>query len=67
MTHPAKDSDRHTVNRLSTDDPAKGGVKPANPTVQPSQDSPNKGSLKPHGDRLQHAVDEAAAKRSRRF
>jgi hypothetical protein len=62
MTKPAKNSDKRAADRLSTDDPAKGGVKPANPAVHRSEDSP-----KPHGDRLRHAVDEAAEKRARRF
>jgi hypothetical protein len=38
-----------------TDQPAKGGLKPADPKVHPSGDSP-----KPQGDKLEHAVDEAA-------
>jgi len=37
------------------DEPAKGGLKPADPKVRPSGDSP-----KAEGDKLQHAVDEAA-------
>lgn len=38
-----------------TDQPAKGGLKPADPKVHPSGDNP-----KPQGDKLEHAVDEAA-------
>jgi hypothetical protein len=38
-----------------TRDPAKGGIKPAHENAYPSGDSP-----KGHGDKLQHAVDEAA-------
>jgi hypothetical protein len=62
MAKPVKDSDKRAADRLSIDDPAKGGVKPADPKVHRSENSP-----KPHGDRLQHAVDEAAEKRARRF
>ena len=36
-------------------EPAKGGLKPADPKVHPSGDSP-----KAQGDKLEHAVDEAA-------
>ena len=36
-------------------EPAKGDIKPAHENVYPSGDSP-----KGHGDKLQHAVDEAA-------
>ena len=35
-------------------EPAKGGLKPADPKAHPSGDSP-----KAQGDKLQHAVDEA--------
>ena len=38
-----------------TRDPAKGGIKPAHDNAYPSGDSP-----KAQGDKLQHAVDEAA-------
>jgi hypothetical protein len=38
-----------------TDEPAKGGLKPADPKAHPSGDSP-----KAQGDKLQHAVDKAA-------
>jgi hypothetical protein len=41
-------------------DPAKGGTKPADPKTHPSGDSP-----KPAGDKLQHAVDEAAERKSK--
>jgi len=37
------------------DEPAKGGLKPAHDNAYPSGDSP-----KAQGDKLQHAVDEAA-------
>jgi hypothetical protein len=39
-----------------SDEPAKGGLKPADSKVRPSGDTP-----KAQGDKLQHAVDEAAA------
>jgi hypothetical protein len=41
--------------RSQADEPAKGGTKPAHQRPFPSGDSP-----KPHGDKLEHAVDEAA-------
>jgi hypothetical protein len=41
-----------------TDEPAKGGLKPADPKVHPSGDSP-----KPQGDKLERAVDEAAERK----
>ena len=41
--------------KSQTDEPAKGGTKPAQQNPYPSGDSP-----KPQGDKLQHAVDEAA-------
>jgi hypothetical protein len=40
-------------------DPAKGGIKPAHDEAHPSGDSP-----KPHGDAMQHAMDEAAGRKS---
>jgi hypothetical protein len=47
------------TNKRSTpsqaDEPAKGGLKPADAKVHPSGNS-----LKAEGDKLQHAVDEAA-------
>jgi hypothetical protein len=38
-----------------THEPAKGGLKPAHENAYPSGDSP-----KAQGDKLQHAIDEAA-------
>jgi hypothetical protein len=43
-----------------TDDPAKGGIKPAHKSAFPSGDSP-----KPQGDKLQHAVDDAAERKKK--
>ena len=51
----AEASTNKHLNPSQTDEPAKGGLKPADPKVHPSGDSP-----KPQGDKLQHAVDEAA-------
>jgi|SwirhisoilCB3_FD_contig_21_17037497_length_229_multi_4_in_0_out_0_1 hypothetical protein len=62
MTSLAKKTGTHSPDTLRHEEPAKGGTKPADPKVHRSKDSP-----KPHGDQLQHAVDEAAEKRSRRF
>jgi hypothetical protein len=42
-------------NKSQTHEPAKGGLKPARDDAYPSGDSP-----KAQGDKLQHAVDEAA-------
>ena len=41
--------------KSQTREPAKGGLKPAHENAYPSGDSP-----KAQGDKLQHAVDEAA-------
>jgi hypothetical protein len=41
--------------KSQTHEPAKGGLKPAHDDAYPSGDSP-----KAQGDKLQHAVDEAA-------
>ena len=41
--------------KSQTREPAKGGLKPAHKDTYPSGDSP-----KAQGDKLQHAVDEAA-------
>jgi hypothetical protein len=41
--------------RSQTDEPAKGGTKPARRQPFRSGDSP-----KPHGDKLEHAVDETS-------
>ena len=43
-----------------TDEPAKGGLKPADPKTHPSGDSP-----KAQGDKLQHAVDKAAESKTK--
>jgi hypothetical protein len=51
-------ADATTDNRSEkpqTREPAKGGTKPAEANATASGDSP-----KPHGDKLEHAVDEAA-------
>jgi hypothetical protein len=51
-------ADTKTDNRpdpSQTHEPAKGGLKPAHADAYPSGDSP-----KAQGDKLQHAVDEAA-------
>jgi hypothetical protein len=53
---PAEKTDQRPVERSQSDEPAKGGTKPAHKTSYPTGDSP-----KPHGDKLQHAVDEAGA------
>ena len=45
-------------DKSQTQEPAKGGVTPADPKVHPSADSP-----KAQGDKLQHAVDEAAERK----
>ena len=42
-------------DKSQTHEPAKGGLTPAHKDAYPSGDSP-----KGHGDKLQHAVDEAA-------
>jgi hypothetical protein len=44
--------------KSQTEEPAKGGIKPAHKDAHPSRDSP-----KPQGDKLQHAVDEAAERK----
>ena len=41
-----------------THEPAKGGLRPARDSAYPSGDSP-----KAQGDKLQHAVDEAAKRK----
>jgi hypothetical protein len=43
-----------------THEPAKGGLKPAHKDAFPSGDSP-----KAQGDKLQHAVDEAAERKKK--
>jgi hypothetical protein len=52
-------SDKH-IEKSQTDEPAKGGLKPADEDLHPSEDSP-----KPHGDKLEHAVDEAAGSKKK--
>ena len=42
-------------DKAQSREPAKGGLKPAHENAYPSGDSP-----KAQGDKLQHAVDEAA-------
>jgi hypothetical protein len=49
-----KNTEKHP-QKSQTDDPAKGSTKPPHKNAYPSGDSP-----KPQGDKLQHAVDEAA-------
>ena len=44
---------------LQTDEPAKGGTKPAHQKPYQSGDS-----LKSQGDKLQHAVDDAAKRKN---
>jgi hypothetical protein len=54
-------ADAKTDNRPDkpqTDEPAKGGLKPAHENAYPSGDSP-----KAQGDKLQHAVDEAVERK----
>jgi hypothetical protein len=46
--------------KSQTHEPAKGGLKPAHENSYPSGDSP-----KAHGDKLQHAVDEAADRKKK--
>ena len=46
--------------KSQTREPAKGGLKPALENTFPSGDSP-----KAQGDKLQHAVDEAAARKKK--
>ena len=48
------------LEQSQTHEPAKGGLKPADPKAHPSGDSP-----KPQGDKLQHAVDEAAQRKQK--
>ena len=52
----AKTQKRPTENQ--TDEPAKGGLKPAHEKPYSSGDS-----LKKQGDKLEHAVDEATRKK----
>ena len=52
--------DKRRPEAQDEDDPAKGGTKPAHEKTHPSEDSP-----KPHGDAMQHAVDEAAKRKTK--
>jgi hypothetical protein len=45
-------------DKSQTHEPAKGGTRPADPKTHPSGDSP-----KSQGDKLQHAVDDAAERK----
>ena len=47
-------------DKAQTHEPAKGGLKPAHENAYPSGDSP-----KAQGDKLQHAVDEAAERKKK--
>ena len=58
MNASAKPAERRPEAR--DDEPAKGGLKPAHDKTHPSGDSP-----KPHGDGMQHAVDEAAKRKTK--
>lgn len=51
------DPNKHP-DKSQTGEPAKGGLKPADPKIHSSGDSP-----KPAGDKLQHAVDDAAERK----
>ena len=56
-------ADTKTDNRpdkSQSHEPAKGGTKPAHENAYPDGDSP-----KPHGDKLEHAVDEAAHRKQK--
>ena len=57
MNASAKPAEHRPESR--NEDPAKGGPMPASDQPHPSGDSP-----KPHGDRMQHAVDEAAGRKT---
>ena len=54
---PAETTDKRPrpAESSQSDEPAKGGTKPAHNKPYPAGDSP-----KPHGDKLQHAVDEVS-------
>jgi hypothetical protein len=47
-------------DKSQTHEPAKGGLKPPHENAYPSGDSP-----KAQGDKLQHAVDEAAGRKKK--
>jgi hypothetical protein len=53
------EADKRT-EQLQTHEPAKGGLKPAHENAYPSGDSP-----KAQGDKLQHAVNEAAERKKK--
>jgi hypothetical protein len=50
-------NDNHP-DKSQSREPAKGGTQPAHENAYPSGDSPKR-----QGDKLQHAVDEAASKK----
>jgi hypothetical protein len=52
---PADTKTESRPDKAQTQEPAKGGLKPAHENAYPSGDSP-----KPQGDKLQHAADKAA-------
>jgi hypothetical protein len=52
-------TDKHP-DKSQTHEAAKGGVRPAHENAYPSGDSP-----KAQGDKLQHAVDEAAERKNK--
>jgi hypothetical protein len=45
--------DQRPIEKSQTDEPAKGGTKPAHENAYSSGDSP-----KPHGDPLRHVIEE---------
>ena len=51
-------TDQAKRDELQTDEPAKGGLKPASSQPQPSGDSP-----KPHGDPMRHVIEETKKKK----
>jgi hypothetical protein len=55
---PAQAKTEKRPDPSQTREPAKGGTTPARENAYPSGDSP-----KAQGDKLQHAVDEAAARK----
>jgi hypothetical protein len=52
--------DKPRIEKSQSDEPAKGGTERAKSGLRPTGDSP-----KPHGDKLQHAVDEAAERENK--
>ena len=57
---PAEAKTDKRPEKSQSHEPAKGGTKPAHDDVYPSGDSP-----KAQGDKLQHAVDEAARRKQK--